>query len=218
MKFDIRSFRDMSCVFDNVTLGRNVTVFPYAVVGRPCMVPFGTTTRKVDVDLKPTVIGDDSIIGSGAVIYHGCVIGRKCLIGDQAKLMNDVVIGDNSLIAINVKVGYETVIGHHTRIMDLTNVAGNAILGNNIFIGPGVMMGNDNSMGREGAEYSSTGPIIEDWVTIGMNASILPNVHIGRDSIIAAGSVVTRDVPSGTVVMGSPARVVRNTTEEERRC
>lgn len=216
--FNLEEMRSYAYIFKNVELGDNVTIFPYAVIGRPCWVPEGTTSRKINMSkLESTIIKDNTVIGSGAVIYHGSSIGRNCLIGDQAKLMNNVTIGDFSLIAINVKVGYETVIGHHVRIMDLTNVAGRAVLGNHVFIGPGVMMGNDNKMGRAGGE-GDIGPIIEDYVTIGMNASILPGVTIGKDSIIGAGSVVTKNVDPGCLYMGVPAKFKRRLREDEIRC
>jgi len=213
----LQELKDKCTIFSEVVVGKNVTFFPYAVIGRPSFVPSGATSRRVSTDIEPTIIGDNSVIGSGVVIYHGSIIGKNCLIGDQAKLMNNVVIGDYSLVAINVKVGYETIIGHHTRIMDLTNVAGRAVVGNNVFIGPGVMMGNDNKMGRAGGE-GDKGPIIEDYVTIGMNASILPGVRIGKDSIIAAGSVVTRDVEPGCLYMGTPAKFKRKLRGGEIRC
>jgi len=207
----------LSYIFPKTELGSNVVIFPYAVIGRPSYVPEGTTARKINMEQEPTIIGDNSVIGAGSIIYHGSIIGKNCLIGDQAKLMNNVKIGDYSLIAINVKVGYQAVIGHHTKIMDLTNVAGRAVIGNNVFIGPAVVMGNDNKMGRAGGE-GDIGPIIEDYVTIGMNATILPGVRIGQDSIIAAGSVVTNDVPPGCLYMGVPARFKRELREDEKRC
>jgi len=214
LKVNMLSF---SYIFPKTKFGEDVIVFPYAVLGRPSCVPEGTTSRKVNMEQESTIIGDNTVIGSGAVIYHGTIIGKNCLIGDQAKILNNVQIGDYSLVAINVKVGYQTIIGHHTRIMDLTNVAGRAIIGNHVFIGPAVVMGNDNKMGRAGGE-GDVGPIIEDYVTIGMNATILPGVRIGRDSIVAAGSVVTKDVPSGCLYMGAPAKFKRELREDERRC
>jgi acetyltransferase-like isoleucine patch superfamily enzyme len=147
-------------------------------------------------------------------------LGKNCLIGDGVHIREGVEIGDNCIIGISCKVGARTKIGSYTRVMDLTNVASDAVLGQHVFIGPGVMMGNDNSMGREKVKdgFSFTGPFIEDWVTIGMNSSILPSVIIGRDTIVAAGSVVTRNVDSCILVMGVPAKKVRDLKKEEIRC
>ena len=130
------------------------------------------------------------------------------------------MIGDNCIVGIGCKIGARTQIHDYTRVMDLTNVASDAYLGEHVFIGPGVMMGNDNAMGRGKTKggLTFTGPYIEDWVTVGMNANLLPNTKIGTDSIVAAGSTVTREVPSGVLVMGSPAKIKRDLKSEEIRC
>jgi acetyltransferase-like isoleucine patch superfamily enzyme len=138
------------------------------------------------------------------------------LIGDGVVIREKVEIGDNTVIGINCKVGTRTKIGSKTRIMDLTNVASDAIIEDNVFVGMGVMMGNDNKMGRTD-DWVAEGPVIKEWSTIGMNASILPGVIIGNDVIVGAGSVVTKDVLEKIVVMGIPAKFKRNLTQEEIR-
>jgi len=205
----------------DVIKGDRVIVLPGCVIGRPPMAPPGAT--EIDYSTlpsKPVHVGDNTIIGANTVIYNNVKIGKNCLIGDGVHIREDVEIGDNCIIGISTKVGARTKIGNYTRVMDLTNVASDAVLGEHIFIGPGVMMGNDNSMGRSEAAdgFSFTGPRIGDWVTIGMNACILPNVVIGQDAIVAAGSVVTRSVKPWILVMGVPAKEIRNLTEEEIRC
>lgn len=191
------------------------------IIGRIPMAPIGTTEIDYNsLPRDPVYIGDNTIIGCNAVIYANVKIGNNCLIGDGVHIREGVEIGDNCIIGISTKVGARTVIGHHTRVMDLTNVASDARLGNYVFIGPGVMMGNDNSMGRNyvGDGKDFTGPIIEDYVTVGMNTSILPNTKIGKDSIIAAGSVVTREIPPGILAMGAPAKKYRDLKKGEKRC
>ena len=204
-----------------VKYGQNVNVFPGCVIGRPSMAPKGVT--EIDYSLlllKPVTIGDNTIIGANTVIYNNVRIGKNCLIGDGVHIREDVEIGDNCIVGIGCKVGARTRIGNYTRVMDLTNVASDAILGEHVFIGPGVMMGNDNAMGRDKTKggFDFTGPVIDDYVTVGMNSSILPNTKIGTDSIVAAGSVVTREVEPGILVMGIPAKFYRKLKGEEVRC
>jgi acetyltransferase-like isoleucine patch superfamily enzyme len=206
--------------FSEVIFGNNVTTFPGIVIGRPPMAPKGLTEIDYNkLELKPVLIGDNTIIGANVVIYSNVKIGKNCLIGDGVHIREDVTIGDNCIVGINTKVGARTRIGNYTRVMDLTNVASDAILGKHVFIGPGVIMGNDNSMGRDKTKggFDYTGPIIDDYVTVGMNSSLLPSVRIGKDSIVAAGSVVTRDIPPGVLVMGAPAKVKRYLRNEEIR-
>lgn len=218
---NLENLHKSSVRLSDVIQGENVIVFPGCVVGRPPLAPKGTT--EIDYSKlpnKPVYIGDNTIIGANTVIYNNVKIGKNCLIGDGVYIREDVEIGDNCIVGISCKVGARTKIGDGTRVMDLTNVASDAILGKKVFIGPGVMMGNDNSMGREKANdgFSFTGPRIGDWVTVGMNASILPSIVIGQDSIIAAGSVVTRNVSPMVLAMGVPAKEIRVLREEEIRC
>lgn len=206
---------NIECGFMKVYVGDGT------VIGRIPMAPIGTTEIDYNsLPRGPVRIGDNTIIGCNAVIYANVKIGHNCLIGDGVHIREGVKIGNNCIIGIGTKVGARTVIGHHTRVMDLTNVASDARLGNYVFIGPGVMMGNDNNMGRNysGDGFDFSGPVIEDYATVGMNTSILPNTTIGKDSIVAAGAVVARDVSPGILAMGAPAKKYRDLKEGEKRC
>ena len=207
------------CIFMVDTyVGDNVKFFPNSVIGRPGMAPGGLTFTDYSKDGdKPVSIGDNTIIGVGVVLYSDVTIGKNCLIGDGVAIRGNVTIGDNCIVGINCKVGVNATVGNNTKIMDLTNVSSDAVIGSNVFIGPGVMMGNDNSLARS-KDWAVEGPIIEDWVTIGMNSSLLPGVTVGRDAMVGANSVVTKDVMPSVVVMGVPARYIRDLKEGEIRC
>lgn len=205
--------------YTEVITGENVKILPFCVIGRPPMSPSGLTSIDYSkLESKPVIIGDNTIIGTHCVIYNDVRIGKNCLIGDAVKIREGVIIGDNCIIGIGTKVGARTTIGNYTRIMDITNVASDAMIGDHVFIAPCVIMGNDNSMGRNVGFVIGKGPIIEDWVTIGMNATLLPGITIGKDSMVAASAVVTKDVPSGVKVVGLPAKIVRDLREDEKRC
>lgn len=197
--------------------GKGVVIFEGASLGRIPMSPPGTTVIDYSkLDKKPTVLGDNTIIGANAIVYSDVIIGKNCLIGDGVCIREGVRIGDNCIVGMNTKIGARTTIDDYTRIMDLTNMASDATIGKHVFIGPGVIMGNDNSMGRND-DYPWAGPTILDYATIGMNSTILPSIIIHRDALVAAGSVVTKDVHAGNVVMGVPARFVRKLVGEEKR-
>lgn len=207
--------------FVEIIQGENVIIFPGCVLGRPPMAPAGVT--QINYELlpeKPVYIGTNSVIGANTVIYNNVRIGSNCLIGDGVHIREDVIIGNNCIVGIGCKIGARTYIADNVRIMDLTNVASDAVLEHHVFIGPGVMMGNDNGMGRadkvNGFDYN--GPKICEWVTVGMNSTILPGIVVERDSLIAAGSVVTKNVKAYSVMMGVPAVLKRVLGEEERRC
>lgn len=203
-----------------VVEGEGVIIFPGCVVGRPPMAPKGVTEIDYnELESKPVYIGDNTILGCNAVIYNNVKIGKNCIIGDHVTVREDVEIGDNVIIGIGTKVGARTKIGNHSRVMDISNISSDGFLGKHVFIGPCCASGNDNLMGRNssGDGLSYTGLVVEDYVTIGMNTSILPNVTIGKDSIVAAHSIVSRDIAPGILAMGQPAKKVRDLTEEERR-
>ena len=209
----------MDNLFSEVIYGDNVTVWPGAVIGRVPMVPSGVTKNANRRSGLPVKIGDNSIIGANAVIYENVVIGKNCLIGDGVKLRDGCVIGDNCILGMNTKVGNRTVIGNRVKVMDLCNISGDMVIEDGVFVGQGTMCANDNYMGRDsswqGGVGENTGTCIKKFATIGMNSTLLPNVEIGENAIVGAGSVVTNDVPAKSVVMGNPARYKRMLTEEE---
>lgn len=203
-----------------IVMGEGVVVFPGCVVGRPPMAPKGVTEIDYNsLESKPVYIGDNTILGCNAIIYNDVKIGKNCIIGDGVVIRENVEIGDNCIIGINTKVGARTKIGNYSRIMDLTNLSSDGVVGEHVFIGPSCSSGNDNAMGRNSAGngLSYTGLVVEDYVTIGMNTSILPNTRIGKDSIIAAHSIVSRDIAPGILAMGQPAKKVRDLIHSEVR-
>ena len=114
------------------------------------------------------------------------------------------------MISRNVSINYHTKIGNYTKIMDNTHITGNMVIGSHVFISALVSTTNDNTMGRiEYDESHVQGATIADRVTIGAAANILPGVEIGENAIVGASALVTKNVPANKVVMGVPARVVR---------
>lgn len=123
------------------------------------------------------------------VNIYGCEIGDNCLIGPFCEIQNDVIIGND------------------TRIESHTFICSKVRIGDNCFISHGVVFINDRyPVHRNPEDWEET--IIEDDVVIGSNATILPCI-IGKNSVIGAGSVILRDIKSGSVVVGNPARVIR---------
>lgn len=150
--------------------------------------------------------------GRGSVIYrsvrkdvtpfHPFVLGRESVIEDYA--------------CVNNAVG-EILIGDHTRIGLHNTVIGPVHIGSEVNLAQGVVVSGLNHrfadaqtpIARQGVDTALT--VIEDDVWIGANAVVVPGVHIGRHSVIGAGSVVTKDVPPYSVAVGNPARVIRST-------
>ena len=208
-------------IAEDTIIGKNVTVFPGAVLGRPPISTKAQTRQADKVVLPPLVIGDNCVIGANAVIYRGTTIGSNCLIGDAAGIREQVRIGDSCIIAMGVTINYNTILGSRVKVMDNTHLTGNMIIEDDVFVSTLVTTTNDNSMGREAMLgvpldlRKRQGPIIRRHVTIGQGACILPGIEIGENTIVGANSVVTKPLPARVLALGVPARVIRELREEE---
>ena len=136
----------------------------------------------------------DAEIGEGATIYDQVNL-YKCKIGEGTKIDAFVYIEE----------GVE--IGKNCKIRPFVFIPSDVKIGNEVFISPGVIFTNDKYPKAQG-EWELRGTIVEDEVSIGAGAVVLPGVRIGRGAMVGAGAVVTKDVPSNAVVVGNPARVV----------
>lgn len=191
----------------------NVEIQDNAIIGKqPKSSPI--STRKVKEELLGSKINSNTIICAGAIIYGGTEIGENCFVGDLASIREKCRIDNYVIIGRNTVVEYEVVIGSYTKIQSSCYITGNTTLGNYVFIGPGVFTTNDKYMDMvKGIKFK--GPTIKDGAAIGSNSTLLPNITIGLDSIIGAGSVVTQDIPDREVWVGNPARKIKDVSKEK---
>lgn len=202
-------------IHEGTQVGAGCRIEDHAVLGRRPR-PAATSTVPVPLDLPPLLIGEDTIIGTGAVVYAGSHVGQRCLIGDLAFVREQCLIGDFVVVGTQVTVENECVVGDRTKIQTGAYVAAWSTIEDHCFIAPCVVTTNDNTMGRTQRRFAERGgAIVRRGARVGAGAVVLPNVEIGREAFVAAGSVVTRHVPEGMLSMGSPARVLRAVPEEE---
>lgn len=218
---------EFAIVRNGAQIGDNVHIYPYAfvsegaVIGDGTRIYHGTLIGKIPdgagnlsrtVKFKPEVkIGKNCALGPYSVIYCDVNIGNDTLIGDHASIRENSIIGNSCIIGRSSMILYKVKIGDKTKIMDLVHVTGNTVIGSNVFIAMSVSMANDNKFDkREYVEELDLGPTIEDNASIGVGAILLPGVRIGNGALVAAGSVVTKDVLSRTKVIGVPAKEVRS--------
>ena len=192
-----------------VTISDRVEIFPCAYIGKE---PKGAgALARQPVFEKCVYIGADTSIGPNVVIYYEVEIGEHTLIGDGASIRERCRIGSFCIVSRYVTINYNTKVGNRTKIMDMTHVTGNCQIGDNVFISTMVGMTNDNAMGAEiyNNDELFKGPTVEDNAMIGAGVTLLPHITIGKGAIAGAGSVVTKDVAPGSVVMGVPAKETR---------
>lgn len=153
-------------------------------------------------------LGPGAVVRSGSVLYLGSRIGKNLETGHNAVIREDSVIGDGFRIWNNSTIDYGCRIGDGVKIHCNCYVAQFTTLEDEVFLAPGATIANDLYPGEEFSARAMRGPHLEKSVQVGVNATILPYVRIGAGSIVGSGSVVTKDVPPGTVVAGNPARPI----------
>lgn len=159
------------------------------------------------------VIGRGARLRKGTVVYAGSEIGSGFETGHHVVVRENTRIGDQVSIWSNTVIDYGCIIGSRVKIHCNCYVAQFTELEDDVFLAPGVTIANDLFPGHPESATAMAGPLIKAGAQIGVNATILPYLTIGAGAIIGAGSVVTRDVPPGTVAYGSPAVPTRRVEE-----
>ena len=227
----MNAISDESFVATSARLGNFVSIHPQVHVGEEGVVMDGavmgrltmansTVTLAVQREHSELSIGDGTIIGCNAVIYTGSRIGKGVLINDLTSIREGCVIDEGVVIGRGVMILYNVKIGARSRIQDQAHIVGEMVIEEDVFIGMAVTTTNDNDVyltrfGLAKAELEP--PTVRRFAVIGAGATILPGIEIGEGAVVAAGAVVTRNVPAWTVVAGVPARHLREIAPELRR-
>jgi acetyltransferase-like isoleucine patch superfamily enzyme len=201
-------------VYPGTEIGDGVVIGDNAVVGKqPTLGKASTTNRE---ELPPLVLGSGTRILAGAVVFAGSRLGSDVIVGDQACVRERCQLGDRVVIGRGSLVENDTTVGARTRVQANAYVTAYSELGEDVFIAPGVVTTNDNFMGRTEERLAlMRGPVIRRGARIGGGAVLLPGIEIGEEAFVGAGAVVIRDVPARAVVVGNPARQIREVPESE---
>jgi acetyltransferase-like isoleucine patch superfamily enzyme len=205
---------DTAIVYPGTIVPEDCTILDYAVVGKqPTLSP--RSTAKQD-ELPPLELGPGTIVSTGAIVFAGSRLGARVIVGDQACVRERCEIGDDVVIGRGSLVENDTTVGTGTRIQAEAYVTAYSTLEDDVFIAPCVVTTNDNFMGRtERRKALMKGPTIRRGARVGGGAILCPGVEIGEEAFVGAGAVVTKDVPPRKVVVGSPARVLRDVPDDE---
>jgi len=203
-------------IHEGTIIGDNVVVADNTVLGKK---PFKSATSATTSEKEhpPLEIGNNTKIGAGCILYCGCKIGKDCFLGDMASVREDVTIGEKTVLGKSVTVENKCTIGSYVKIETNAYITAISTIEDHCFIAPMVTFSNDNYLGRtEERKKHFKGPTLNKGARIGANATILPGKTLGEDCLVAAGSVVTKDVNPGEIVAGEPAKYFGDVKEEEK--
>src|SRR5882762_9962011 len=201
-------------VHEGTVLGDGVRVLENAVVGKQPSLGARSTAKRDP--LPPTRIGAGTVISTGAIVFAGSSIGANCIVGDQSCIRERVTMADNCILGRGSLIENDTTVGAGTRIQAEAYITAYSMLEEDVFIAPCVVTTYYNFMGRtEKRKSLMKGPTIRRGARIGGGAILCPGVEIGEEAFVGAGAVVTKDVPPRVVVVGNPARVLRDVPDEE---
>jgi acetyltransferase-like isoleucine patch superfamily enzyme len=205
---------DTAIVYPGTIVPHDCTILDYAVIGKqPTLSPRSTAKREA---LPPLELGPGTVVSTGAVVFAGTRIGARVIVGDQACVRERCDLGDDVVLGRGSLVENDTTIGARTKIQAMAYVTAYSTVEEDVFIAPCVQTSNDNFMGRTERRHDlRKGPTIRRGARVGVGAVLCPAVEIGEEAFVAAGAVVVKDVPPRVVVVGNPARVLRDVAAEE---
>jgi acetyltransferase-like isoleucine patch superfamily enzyme len=181
-------------IHGNVRIGDGVVIGGHCEIGHPSPLAEG----------RPLVIGAGSLIRSHSVFYEGSTFGERLTTGHRVTVREGTIAGKNLQIGTLGDLQGHCEIGDYVRFHSNVHIGQRARIGNFVWIFPYVVLTNDPHPPSD----VLMGVTVEDFAAIATMSVILPGVKVGRHSLVAAHSSVSRDVEPHTVVGGSPAKLI----------
>ncbi|MDO8211493.1 acyltransferase [Conexibacter sp. CPCC 206217] len=202
-------------VHDGVAIGDGVTIEDGVVLGKGPRLAPGSAAAAAGGGPAPLTIGEGATICCGAIVFAGATIGPRAIVGDQAYVRERASVGERSVIGRGSAVDNDVAIGARVSVQTAVYLTAFSVVEDDVFVGPCAMTTNDDAMGRIARGTPLRGATLRRACRIGGGVVLVPGVEIGEEAFVAAGAVVTRDVAPRTVVMGVPARVVREVPDAD---
>lgn len=202
-------------IHKGTVIGKNVRIDDNAIIGKEPMRGVNSIFKD-EKKLPPAKIADGCLIGAGTIIYCGCEIGESTLVADLAVVRENVTIGSKNIIGKGATIENYCTVGSNCKIQTNVYLTAYSTVEDYVFIAPCVVTSNDNYAARSKERFGKfKGVTIKKGGRIGAGAVILPGKVINEDGFVAAGTVVTKDVPKETIVAGNPSKEFRKVPEEQ---
>lgn len=224
-KFSV--IEDEVIIGDNSIIGHNVVIHKGSKIGKDVRIDDNTVIGKEplravnsifksDKSYPPCEISNGCLIGASAIIYIGCTIGEKTLVADMAVVREDVIVGEKTIVGKGATIENFCEVGSNCKIQTNVYLTAYSKVEDNAFIAPCVITSNDNYAARSKERFNHfKGVTIKKGGRVGAGAVILPGKTINEDGLVAAGSVVTKDVEKETIVKGVPAKEFKKVPEDQ---
>jgi len=206
------SFGAYVVVHDGTIIGDGCHIADHAVLGkRPRLAPHSSARAEAG----PLELADGVGVGAAAVIFAGARIAAGVILGDQCFVRERTSIGARSVIGRGSVIDNDVSVGARVRVQTNVYLTAFSVVEDDVFVGPCASTTNDDTMARHPHDMRLRGALLRRACRIGGGALLTPGVEVGEEAFVAAGALVTRDVPPRAVVMGVPARVVREVPDED---
>ena len=194
-------------------IGPGCVIQDRVILGKPPkLAAHSTASRELP---PPLVLSPGAVVCAGAVVFAGAELGEGAIVGDQAYVRERAIVGPASVVGRGTAVDNDVIIAARVRIQTDVYVTAGTVIEEDVFVGPGVTTTNDSTMGRHAPDQPHDGPLLRRACRVGGGVTLCPGVEIGEEAFVAAGAVVAADVPPRAVVMGVPARVVREVPDAD---
>jgi len=206
------SFGAYVVVHEGSAIGDGCAIGDHAVLGKRPQLARHSSARGEAGQLH---LGAGVSVGTAAVVFAGARIADGAILGDQCFVRERSSVGEGSVIGRGSVVDNDVVVGARVRLQSNVYLTAFTTVEDDVFVGPGVVTTNDDTMARHAPGKPLRGALLRRACRIGGAAVLTPGVEVGEEAFVAAGALVTRDVPARAVVMGVPARVVREVPDAD---
>lgn len=197
---------DRTIIYDNVEIGNNTIICNDCVIGEPLNAYYSEGDK---YENPPTVIGANSLIRSHTIIYAGNIVGDHFQTGHRVTVRENTVFGSHCSLGTLDDIQGHSVFGDYCRLHSNVHIGMHSTLGNFVFVYPYVVFTNDPTPPSD----ICIGPIVGDFSQVATGSVLLPGVKIGKHCLVGACSSVTKDVPDYQLVVGVPAKVLKDVRE-----
>lgn len=204
-----------SVIYGPAKIGNKTYVGPSCVIG----FPDSRQLRKLRSsgtfpDKKPTILGKSCVVRPGAVLYSNVRLQDDVSIGHHVLIREGVSIGSQTKVGTHVVIDGDSKIGSHVSMQTGVYICTYSTVEDGVFLGPCCVFTNDKYVSQK--PFELIGPTVKKGASIGANALLFPGIVVGEGAVVGSQAMVNFDVPPRTIVVGIPARKLRDVPSDWR--